>query len=146
MSPPWQYERLNKFNLLLWLQSRSHQASRVVFTLLRRDFSNSFGAELDAQISDGVARPHRGKIDIFIRRNGSVTIQSCFFDPTSLRPIKCDFRGLIFIPLRDINVLVLFKRLSIPVNDSLINTKSSTKTIIEIGKAFRLLYPRRGSN
>ena len=146
MSSLWQYERLNKFNLLLRLQSRSHQASRVAFTLLRRDFFNSSGAELDVQISSGAARPHRGKIDISTRRNGSVTIQSCFFDPTSLRPIKYDFRGLIFIPRRDINVLVLFKRLSISVSDSLINTKSSAKAIIEIGKAFCILYRKRDSN
>ena len=145
-SPPWQYGRLNKLNLLLRLQNRSHQASRVAFTLLCRDFSNSSGAELDAQISSDAARSHRGKIDISSQRNRSVTIQSCFFYPTFLRPIKYDFWGLIFIPRRDINVLVFFKRFSIPVSDSLINTKSSAKAIIEIGKAFFLLYPRQGSN
>ena len=122
-----------------------HQVSRVTFTLLRRDFSNQI-FELDVQISGGAARPHRGKINISTQRNGSVIIRSCFFDPTFLRLIEYDFRWLIFIPRRDINVSVFFKRLSIPVSDSLINTKSSAKTIIEIGKVFCLLYPRRGSN
>ena len=108
-----------------------------------KNFPNSSGAKLDAQISVGAALgPIVGRSIFPTRRNGSVTIRSCFFDPTFLRPIEYDFRRLIFIPRRDINVSV-FLRLSILVSDSLINTKSSTKAIIKIGEAFCLIYPRR---